>query len=122
MPEPQQELQDLGWCIVELMGHSKLGAKVREAALFGVVLLRADIPVQVPEGEPEKWMTQFCGGGAIFRLTPTTEELARAIAYRYTQPPVSRYELMPARENLAPTGSFGDDKLDAEEIEDDTPY
>lgn len=91
----QQELQDLSWCIVELMGHRKLGGKVREVALAGTVLLRADVPVLVAEGEPEKWMTQFYGGSSIYCLTPTTEELARAVAYRFTQPPVSRYELPP---------------------------
>jgi hypothetical protein len=96
LSEPQKELQDLGWCIVEIMGHRKFGAKVQEAALFGVVLLRAEIPVQVEDGQPEQWMTQLYGGSSIFCLTPATEEVARAVAYRFTQPPVSRYELPPA--------------------------
>ena len=105
MPEQDQELRDLGWCFVELMGHRKTGARVREEVLFGVVMCRCDIPEAVVEGQPEKWMTQFYGGASIYALHPTTEVVARAVAARFTAPPVHRYELaLPV-----PTPAYRDD-------------
>lgn len=89
MPEQERELQDLGWCIVEVAGHRKLGAQVREIMLAGAVMARCDIPGE--NGEPG--FTQFYGGQFLFCVTPTTETLARTVAARYAQPPVSRYEL-----------------------------
>lgn len=92
--ETERELRNLGWCVVELMGHRKLGAQVTEDFLFGVIMARCDVP---GIGEAPG-LTQFYGGAAIYCISPCSEEVARAVAARYAQPPVQRYEL-PAPRN-----------------------
>lgn len=58
---------------------------------FGATLLRIDIP----DADPAKGMcaTQFYGGGAIYCVTPTTEEIARGVARSNQPTPVQRWEL-----------------------------
>lgn len=89
----ERELTDFGWAIVEVFGHRKLGAQCREVPVAGGVMLRCDIP---GSGDAEGF-TQFYGASALFCLSPCSEEAARAIAARYTQPPIQRYELPPPR-------------------------
>ncbi len=61
------------WAIVELMGHRRLAGYVEEVELFGGKMMRLDIPSEPP-------VTQFYGPSAIYAVTPTTEEVARAFA------------------------------------------
>jgi hypothetical protein len=74
------------WAILELMGHRRLGGFVREEEIAGAGLLRIDIPCEPP-------VTQFYSPAALYCLTPTTEEIARALAQRFRPEPVHRYEL-----------------------------
>lgn len=90
-----------GWAILELMGHRKLAGRVSEAVIGGQSFIRLDIPSEPPA-------TQFYSGGALYCLTPTTEELARAFAKRAQPTPVSRWEL--------PSETPRRDVEDAEEI------
>lgn len=78
-----------GWAIVELMGHRRLAGLVSQAEQFGVAMLRVDVPGE--NGEVSA--TQFYGGSSIYCLTPTTEEIARAVALRNRPEPVARWEL-----------------------------
>ena len=78
------------WCILELMGHRRLGGLVTEAEIGGIPFLRIDIPSEPP-------VTQFYGKAAVYAMTPTTEELARKVGSNF-HGPVSRYELPPAPE------------------------
>lgn len=77
------------WAILELMGHRRLGGYVQEVDLAGAGVLRIDIPAT--EGHAEA--TQFYPPGSLYCLTPTTEELARAVAARARPAPVHAYEL-----------------------------
>lgn len=79
-----------GWVILELMGHRKLGGYLREETLAGGAFLRIDVPAD--EGEGDK-ATQFYSPSAVYCITPTTEAMARAIARRTFEAPVSRWEL-----------------------------
>jgi len=75
------------WAIVELMGHIRIAGLVTEAEMFGSKLGRVDVP------NGEGFTTQFFNGSSLYRLTPTTEEIARSVA-KGTQPePVYRWEL-----------------------------
>jgi hypothetical protein len=58
--------------------------------MFGTVLLRIDVP-----GEDGTVATQFYGGSSIYCLTPTTEEIAHAVALRNQPEPATRWELAP---------------------------
>ena len=63
-----------GWAILELMGHVRLAGRVTEESHFGVALGRIDIP------SADGYTTQYFGGSSIYRLTPTTEAIARSVA------------------------------------------
>ena len=77
------------WGVLELVGHVKLAGFVTEEELFGSKVGRIDI--QAIEGENA--ITQYFGGHALYRLTPVTEEVARAFARRSRPRPVYVYEL-----------------------------
>lgn len=89
------------WAILELMGHVKLAGRVTEEEHFGAKLGRIDIP-----NADGGFTTQYFSGGSIYRLTPTTEEIARSVAQRNQPHPVQLWEL-PAPK-VAPGGLFDD--------------
>jgi len=70
------------WAILELMGHLRRAGRVREVELAGAKVLRIDIPTEAPDVE----VTEFFGGGAIYRLRPCSEEVARAAAVQIGDP------------------------------------
>lgn len=76
-----------GWAIVELMGHVRMAGRVSEAPMFGTALLRVDIP------NGDSYTTQFASGGSIYRLTPCSEEVARAVAHGGQAAPIEPWEL-----------------------------
>lgn len=79
------------WGIVELFGHVRLAGRVSEIERFGGKMLRLDIPK--PDGG---WAaTQFVGHAALYRVTPTTEDIARASAAHLQPEPMQRWELEP---------------------------
>lgn len=86
-----------GFAVLELMGHRRLGGFVSEVEFGGGKFIRIDVP---GEGD-EPVATQLYGPSAVYCLTPTTEEMARAVAAHNRPAPVHRYELPraePARE------------------------
>lgn len=74
------------WAILELMGHRRLAGRVRDVELFGVRMCRLDVPSDPP-------VTQIYSPSAIYALTPSTEEICRAVARRNRPEPVHRFEL-----------------------------
>lgn len=84
------ENKTIGWCILELMGHRKLGGHVREETLAGAGFLRVDIYTR--EGE-KPVATQFVSPASVYAITPTTEEMAREVAEACRVEPVARWEL-----------------------------
>lgn len=105
-----------GWAILELMGHRRLGGYVRQVAMFGADMIRIDVPA--PDGAMQ---TQLYNGSALYCLTPTTEELARAVALRNQPQPVHRYELPAPTVTAQPSVdySFEDDIYAEREAHDD---
>lgn len=75
------------WAIVELMGHVRLAGRVTEESHFGAALGRIDIPTA------GGFVTQYFGGSSVYRITPTTEEIARAVAAHNQPQPAHRWEL-----------------------------
>ncbi len=108
MPDPA-ETAFAEWCVLELMGHVRLGGKVTEENLFGTKMGRIDIP-----GADDRFTTQYFAGSAVYRLTPTTEEIARAVARAAQPEPVHRWEL--------PGLAAGDHAAGDEDDEDDEDY
>jgi hypothetical protein len=114
------------WCICELLGHKRLAGRVTEVTVFGQAMARVDIPNA--EGG---FSTQFFGGASIYRLSPVTEEVARAVALHCHPEPVHSWELpkqLPAAvetpawdgqradgEHGTYTGEFSQDDADTDE-------
>ena len=82
-----------GWAVLELMGHRKLAGYVSEQEIAGASFIRIDVPATNGEGNVA---TQFYSAGAVYCLTPTTEQIARGLAAHAQPEPVTRWELPPA--------------------------
>lgn len=108
------------WAIVELLGHVRMAGRVTEEELFGSKIGRVDCPT--PDGG---YATVYFGGGSVYRLSPCTEAVARAVAQVSRPEPVHRWEL-PAPEpepapvrHIAPlVGDLGNDDYDEDEDEE----
>ena len=104
---------DLGWCILELLGHRRLGGYVTEATIAGAAFLRIDVP-----GDPPA--TQFYSASAVYAITPTTEEMARKVAGLARPSPVQRWELAAPEALPAPSDDF--DYLDDDDEGSDISF
>jgi hypothetical protein len=76
------------WCIVEIVGYRKLGAKVTEAKVAGAQFIRLDIPKR-----DNTMVTQLYNPMNIFSLTPCTEDIARRFAFTHEPAPISVFDL-----------------------------
>ena len=105
-----------GWCIVELFGHQQIAGLVQEQAIGGASFVRVDVPA-VEGGEA---FTKLYGAGAIYAITPTTEEIARIAAARLRIRPVSPYVVpVPARLAAGAPGMDGYEYEGAEEEDEE---
>lgn len=73
------------WAIVEVMGHSQYAGRVSEYSALGVTLVRVEIPASGEQPAHEKLL----GAASIFRITPCSEEVARAAAARICARPLA---------------------------------
>lgn len=73
------------WCLVEVMGHGRFGARVTEAVIAGTPMLRMDVPQ--PDGP---FATRFYRGESLYCLTLTTEAAAWAAARASWPQPADR--------------------------------
>jgi len=103
------EPADLGWSIVEMLGHRRVAGYVREQTVAGAGFLRID--------GPNGGRTQLVSPGSIYAIHPTTEEIVRRVAGQWATAPVSRFELERGRQ---PDTSTVEDQMQAagEEYED----
>lgn len=90
------------WAIVELMGHVRLAGKVTEEERFGAKLGRIDIP------KADGTITQYFGGGSVYRLTVVTEDVARQIASTCNAAPIQPWEFPRGR---LPAPTAGEEAL-----------
>lgn len=96
-PQAQPET----WATVELMGHVKLAGRLSEEEKFGAKLGRLDIPTE------DGWLTQYFGGGSVYRITLVTEAVARHVARSNKPAPVSPWDfpkMLPAPETRDEAG------------------
>jgi hypothetical protein len=84
------------WALVELFGHQKIVGKVTEATMAGGAFLRVDVPAF----DHQPTFTRFYGPGAIYSISPVTEDIARGLMERYRNEPVSRFELPQIAEHV----------------------
>ena len=121
----QEEIRTFeGWCIVELFGHNVIAGYCSERVVAGVAMLQVDVPAV----EDRPAFTKLYSGGAIYGVTPTTEDLARAAAARIQARPVTLYvlpESQPPRlagpdDFVAHAAADFDEYDDDDDREDDT--
>jgi hypothetical protein len=60
------------WAIVELFGHNQIAGLLSEQTIGGQSFVRVDVPEVDGKG-----FTKFYGNGAIYAITPVTEEVAK---------------------------------------------
>lgn len=82
------------WAVLELMGHVRMAGRVTEEERFGCKMGRIDVP------KGDGFTRVYFGGGSVYRMTPTTEEVARSVAKGSQPEPVHRWEL-PSPEKAA---------------------
>ena len=98
-----------GWAILELMGHRRLGGRVSEATIAGGAFIRIDVPH--PNEAGIFTASQFYSSSAVYAITPTTEEIACAIARTVPAPagspspePVSPWDLRALTQQAGDSG------------------
>jgi hypothetical protein len=116
----QQETKFESWALVELFGHQKIVGKVTEATIGGCSFVRVD----VPKCGKEPAYTKFYGNGAIYAMTPVSDEVGKALLERIRPDPISRFDLpelrSPASEaRIVADDGYDDHPEDAQDDEDD---
>jgi hypothetical protein len=97
------------WAVVELMGHVRLAGRLTEEERFGSKMGRLDIPQ-----DDGQFVTQFFGGGSVYRITVVSEEVARAVAKAGKIEPVHPWEM---RQLEAKAPLFDSDCPSVDELE-----
>lgn len=75
------------WCILEMMGHVRVAGRLSEEEKFGSKLGRLDIPQA--DGT---FITQYFGGGSVYRISIVSEDVARHVASQTQPAPVSPWD------------------------------
>jgi hypothetical protein len=78
-----------GWAVIELMGHQRIAGRVSEEEIAGAKLLRVD----VPQTEQRGAFTKYYSAGAVYCITPATEEDATKAAEHFAVDAVPPYVL-----------------------------
>jgi hypothetical protein len=77
------EKEDLGWCVIEQLGHKKLAGYVTEVEIAGAGFLRVDVhgttPIDPAFMSGQAIATQFIAPSSLYALTPTTESICRRL-------------------------------------------
>lgn len=84
---------ELGWAVIEQLGHRVIAGFVSEVEIAGAGFLRVDLWSE--EGAPRA--TQFIAPASVYAITPTTEE---AVRERMKPRPLHRYALAEAKDLL----------------------
>lgn len=110
------------WAIVELFGHQVIAGRVTDQALGGETFIRVD----VPQTQEKPAYTRLFGKGAIYSITPTTEDVVCAYLQRNRQEPILPYMLAapatvksPNWEELENQARMREDALDEESMENE---
>lgn len=75
------------WAVVEVMGHRKYAGMLSEEELGGDTFIRIDVPAS----DDSESFSKLFGKGAIYCITPTTEEATRALIKQIQPQPLHIY-------------------------------
>jgi hypothetical protein len=85
---------ELGWSVVEMLGHRVIAGFVSEVEIAGAGFLRVDLWAE--EGTPRA--TQFVAPASVYAITPSTEE---AVRERMKPRPVHRIALAASNDEFS---------------------
>jgi hypothetical protein len=88
------------FAIVELFGHARIAGRVCEQVIAGAGMLRVDVP-ELPATKyypVQPGFTRLFGPGAIYSITPVSEDIAMQAAQRMRVEPVNVYLALPQLE------------------------
>jgi hypothetical protein len=75
---PKDELK--AWALVELFGHQRIVGYLSQQSFGSGVLFRVDVPDLLKDGKvARKGFTRYFGLGAIYGITPITEDAVRQL-------------------------------------------
>lgn len=94
------------WAIIEIFGHNQIAGKVTEASIGGCSFFRVD----VPECDGTLAFTKFYGNGAIYSMTPCSEDVAK-IALKSIRPAPVNVWMPELKQIEAPSEEYDDEKL-----------
>lgn len=77
------------FAIVELFGHQIIAGKVSEQVIGGQGFVRVDVPTT----DTQEGFTKFYGAGAIYAITPCTEETMLDAVSGLQQKPIELWKL-----------------------------
>ena len=110
------------WCILDIMGHQRFAGLVTEETVAGAAFLRIDIPATGKQVA----FTKLFSPSSVYSITPTTEELATAMAASINNAPITVYDLpaeMKAKLQSVPPKLIGMENDDDDFHDDsDEPY
>lgn len=88
------------WAIVELFGHARIAGRVCEQVIAGAGMLRVDVPdlPAIKDGPAQRGFTRLFGPGAIYSITPVSEEIAVRAAQSMRVNQVNVYMAVPQLE------------------------
>lgn len=72
------------WGIIELFGHTTTAGKISEQKIGDEVFIRVDIPITQP-------LSKLYGKGAIYSITPTSEDVVKLFVKRFQPKPLNIY-------------------------------
>ena len=87
-PPPAAEFDE--WALVEIMGHQRIVGRVTEQVVAGAAFLRVD----VPESEGKQGFTRFYSPGAVYCISPISEQTARGMVASMDAEPVKRFDIV----------------------------
>lgn len=95
--------------VVELFGHNKIAGMVSEFNFGGTNFIRVDVPETAVSGP----FTRMFHANACYCLNPCTEEVMLSMAAKYTQLPVTPFDIrVAANKMLAADANCGEDLRD----------
>jgi hypothetical protein len=100
------------FAIVELFGHARIAGRVSEQVIAGAGMLRVDVP-ELPATKyypVQPGFTRLFGPGAIYSITPVSEEIAIQAAQSMRVAPVNVYLAVPQLEGGPKWGEEDEDE------------
>lgn len=83
------------WGILEIMGHVRFAGLIRERTIAGTGF----VEIEVPAVEGRSAFSKVFGTNAVYCITPTTQEIARAAASEFRARPLTVLSF-PVQESL----------------------